>query len=171
MAGIQDFRSSTFARTKVEACGRFLGHRSYWKLYSIENYVRIILHSVLVALVGPNWWSTSVDPKVQSRIEGLKKDYHKRSLHTSPGRHDIYFAYLSDLTKIMTASRHLIVTVISDVDSWIVKMENIRIPRNLVGHMNFPNSSDRDRIDKLHTDLSALMQKLEKQPNVKIQIP
>src|SRR5205823_9897895 len=102
---------------------------------------------------------------------GLKKDYRKTTLHTSPGRHDIYFAYLSDLTKIMTASRHLIVTVIPDVDLWIVKMENIRVPRNLVGHMNFPNLGDRDRIDKLHTELSGLMQRLEKQAHVKLEIP
>ena len=171
MAGIQDFRNSPFARPRVEACGRFLGHRSYWKLYSIENYVRVILHSVLSLQIGPTWLDTSLDQKTKARVQQLKKDHLRRTVHTSPGRHDIYYLYLSDLTRIMAASRHLIAPVISDIDSWIVKMENVRIPRNLVGHMNFPNLSDRDRTDALHRELTALMQRLERQPGLKIANP
>jgi hypothetical protein len=171
MAGIQDFRSSPFARPRVEACGRFLGHRSYWKLYAIENYVRVILHSVLGVQIGPTWLDASVDQNTKARIERSKKDYLKRAVHTSPGSHDIYYLYLSELTKIMASSRHLIAPVISDVDSWIVKMEDVRIPRNLVGHMNFPNLADRNRIDTLHRELTTLMQRLERKSGLKIVTP
>jgi hypothetical protein len=171
MAGIQDFRNSPFARSQVEACGRFLGHRSYWKLYSIENYVRVILHSVLAVQIGPTWLDASVDQKTKARIEQFKKDYLKKAVHTLPGRHDIYYLYLSDLTRILASSRHLIAPVISDVDSWILRMEGVRIPRNLVGHMNFPNLADRNRIDTLHRELTTLMQRLERQPGLRIVIP
>jgi hypothetical protein len=171
MAGIQDFRTTPFSRPRVEACGRFLGHRSYWKLYSIENYFRVILHSVLTVQIGPKWLESSVDRDTKARIDRIKKDYLKRAIHGSPGRHDIYYLYLSDLTKIMAASRHLIEPVIFDVDSWIIKMENVRIPRNLVGHMNFPSLADRNRIDTLHGELTALLQKLERQPGLRIVTP
>jgi hypothetical protein len=132
--------------------------------------MRVILHSVLAAQVGPNWWATSVDPNTKKSIEALKQSY-KKSVHTLPGSHDIYYVYLSDLTKIMTSSRNLIIKVIADVDAWIVKMEGVRIPRNLVGHMNFPNTADRSRIDTLHNEVATLMQKLEKEPGLKIRIP
>jgi hypothetical protein len=167
---IQDFRNFPFARPRVESCGRFLGHRTYWKLYAIENCMRVILHSILVAQIGPNWWDTSVEPATRKAIESLKQNY-KKGVHTLPGSHDIYYVYLSDLTKIMTTTRNLVIKVIADVDTWIVKMEGIRIPRNLVGHMNFPNTADRSRIDTLHIEVSTLMQKLEKEPGLKIRIP
>ena len=133
--------------------------------------MRVILHSVLVVQIGPTWWDDSVDRDTKMRIEGVKRDYLKRGVHTSPGRHDIYYVYLSDLTKIMAASRHLIEPVISDIDSWIVRMENVRIPRNLVGHMNFPNLADRNRIDALYRELTTLLQTLERQPGLKIVTP
>jgi hypothetical protein len=71
----------------------------------------------------------------------------------------------------MSASRHLFEKVIEDVDSWIVKIEGVRLPRNLVGHMNFPNREDRKRIDKLYGELSTLVQKLERKPKFTVRIP
>jgi hypothetical protein len=171
MAGTQDFRSFPFARSRVDDCGRYLGHQTYWKLYSIENYLRVILHSVLSAQISPNWWDAAVDPNTKNHIVRVKKDYLRTGVHTSPGRHDIYYVYLSDLTKIMATTRHLIAKVIADVDTWIAKIEGVRIPRNLVGHMNFPNVADRKRIEVLHGELTVLIHKLEKTPGLKIEIP
>lgn len=171
MAGIQDFRSFPFSRPRVESCGRYLGHHTYWKLYAVENYLRVILHSVLSAQIAPDWLDQSIDAPTKRRVENLKRDYLKRGIHTSPGRHDIYYLYLSDLTKIMAATRNLVIKVLPDVDSWIVKIENARIPRNLVGHMNFPDLADRHRIDTLHRELGALMLRLEFRSGLKIEVP
>jgi hypothetical protein len=171
MAGTQDFRDFSFTRSRVDACGRYLGHQSYWKLFSIENYLRVILHSVLSAQIAPNWWDSTVDPNTKKNILRVKKDYLKKGAGTSPGKHDIYYVYLSDLTKIMAITRHLMIRVIADVDTWIAKVEAVRIPRNIVGHMNFPNIADRKKIDVLHGELTTLVQKLEKTAGVKIQIP
>jgi len=168
---MEDFRGYPFARPRVDECGRFLGERSYWKLYSIENYLRVIVHSVLSAQIAPAWWDDVVDPTTKKRIVALKKDYLKKPMHTSPGSHDIYYLYLSDLTKILTATRHLVGVVIKDIDSWVVKLESVRIPRNLVGHMNFPNAADRDRIDTLYIELGELMKRLENTPELTIKIP
>jgi hypothetical protein len=101
----------------------------------------------------------------------MKRDYLKKGIHTSPGKHGIYYTYISDLSKIMATTSHLVGKVISDVDEWIVRIEGVRVPRNLVGHMNFPNGADRMRIDDLYVDLGALLDKLEKTSNLKIYIP
>lgn len=171
MAGTQDFRQFAFSCSRVDNCGRYLGHESYWKLYSIENYLRVVLHSVLSVQISQNWFDATIPPHTKSDISRRKRDYLKTGVHTQPGKHDIYYVYLSDLSKIMAVTRHLLVTVIADVDAWIAKIEGVRIPRNLVGHMNFPNRLDRQRIDTLHRDLATLVQKLERTASIKIAIP
>jgi len=35
-----------------------------------------------------------------------------------------------------------------------------RLPRNIVGHMNWPHKTDRQRIDVVHADLQQLLQSL-----------
>jgi hypothetical protein len=171
MAGIQDFRLSAFARPRVDDCGRYLGHNTYWKLYSIENYLRVILHSILLAQIGPAWLDQSIDREKKRIIERNKLRYLSKPGHTSPGKHDIYYLYLSDLSKIMLLNKHLIVTLIPDVDTWVLKLEDVLVPRNLVGHMNFPHQGDRARIDALHRELNGLVQKLEKRAGFTIQVP
>lgn len=171
MAGIQDFRELPFARSRVADCGRYVGHESYWKLYVIENYLRVILHSILSAQISGKWFETAADPTMKENIAKVKKRHLKKPTHTSPGKHDVYYIYLSDLTKIMTAHSHLIVKVIADVDLWVARLEDVRMPRNLVGHMNFPNIADRRRIQTVYGELTALMQKLETTDGLRIQIP
>jgi hypothetical protein len=50
--------------------------------------------------------------------------------------------------------------VISDIDAWIARIEQVRLPRNIVGHMNWPNKVDRQRIDVVYADLHQLVQRL-----------
>jgi hypothetical protein len=171
MPGMPDFRALPFSRSRVDNCGRYLGHHTYWKLYSIENYIRVMLHSALSVQIAPNWWDTAVDPPTKRNVEKLKQDYLARPVHALPGRHEIYYLYLSDLTRIMVGTRHLLMPLIPDIDSWIAKVEGIRIPRNLIGHMNFPSATDRNRIDLLHRELGDLMRKLEQNRTLEIAIP
>lgn len=170
MPAPQDFRDSPFTKPRVERCGRYLGRQSYSKLYVIENYLRVLLHSVLSEQMGATWLDNALDRHMKRNIERVKKDYLKKPTHTPPGGHDIYYLYLSDLNKIMAATSHLVAKIISDVNSWIAKIEEVRIPRNLVGHMNFPNRDDRNRIDNLHRELTLLVEKLE-QKGFKVHIP
>lgn len=170
MAGVRDFRDFPFSRPLVERCGRYLGHNSYWKLYAIENLLRVIMHSVLSAQIPSPWWDKAVDSKLKKRVEGVKKSYAMKPSHTSPGKHDIYYVFLPDLNKIMLANSNLFRTIIPDVDAWITKVEDVWVPRNLVGHMNYPDRPDRDRIDKLYSELSVLMSRLEKS-TLPVQIP
>ena len=57
-------------------------------------------------------------------------------------------------------------------NQWIVTLEGIRVPRNLVGHMNFPNTYDRNAIDAAYAQLPALLAHLSAAPNpIPIVIP
>ena len=160
MPTTQDFRDLAFDPKRLDAAGKNIGQRIYWKLYAIENLVRVIVHSVLTAQAGPNWWTVAVDPTIQGKVKYLRSDYANKPWHSTPGKHDIYYVFLSDLSKIITANSHLFRPLIPDIDQWIVRIELLRLPRNIVGHMNWPHQTDRQRIDVTHADLHQLVQQL-----------
>ncbi len=160
MSAVKDFRNYAFDATRVDAAGKNIGQRVYWKLYAIENLVRVIVHSVLSVQVGISWWGQAVDPSIHSQVQRRKSDYATHPWHSSPGGHDIYYAFLSDLNKIISANSHLFLPVIPDIDAWIARLEQVRLPRNVVGHMNWPSSIDRQRIDVVYADLHQLIRKV-----------
>jgi hypothetical protein len=138
-----------------------VGGHVYWKLYFIENIFRVIINSVLSVQIGPDWWLTAVDPKIQARAENFKKDYLTRPWHTMPGSHGIYYVHLRDLNEIMRANSNLFLPIIPEIDAWIARIEQLRLPRNIVGHMNFPNQNDRKRVDVFCSDCESLVRQLK----------
>ena len=160
MPATKDFRTYPFNADRLDAAGKNVGQRVYWKLYAIENLVRVMTHSVLTAQVGADWWNTAVDPGIREGAQRRRADYTKQSWHTTPGNHDIYYALLTDLSRIIAANSHLFKPLVHDVDGWIARIEQLRLPRNIVGHMNWPHKTDRQRIDVVHSDLQQLVQQL-----------
>lgn len=156
-----DFRTFAFDSTRVASSARLVGRGPYWKLYAAENVLRVIVHTVLTAQVpGGNWWTQAVGPDIQKEADSSAKRYASMPWHTSPGLHRIYYTTLFQLTEIIRANGHLFVPVIPDIDQWILRIELIRFPRNVVGHMNFPTKTDRKRIDVFYDDVEALAAKL-----------
>jgi hypothetical protein len=160
MPAVGDFRNYSFDRTNIDSSGKDVGRKVYWKLYAIENLVRVLVHSVLTAQAGTNWWAVAVDPGIRDTIRKRMADYAKRPWHSTPGKHDIYFTFLSDLNRIIVANSHLFEPVIPDIDQWIARIEQVRLPRNVVGHMNWPSVTDRQRIDVFYSDIQQLMNQL-----------
>ena len=170
MGGVSDFRSKRFPTAGIDSCGKYVAQNTYWKLYAIENLFRIVIHSVLTVQHSATWWTGAVDPKIQKRSENYRQRYSTRPWHTQPGTHDIYYTHLSDLAEIIRANSHLFEPLVADVDQWIVKIDQILLPRNIVGHMNFPNAVDRQRIDILYSDCQVLVGHLRQQ-NLTLAIP
>lgn len=149
-----------FDGSRVDAAGRNIGSRVYSKLYAIENLARVLVHSILTVQAGANWWTVAVDPKLQQRIANRMAEYASRPWYSTPGRHDIYYTFLSELSKIIAANSHLFKPIIPDIDQWIARIEQVRLPRNIVGHMNWPTAIDRQRINVCHADLQQLVRHL-----------
>jgi hypothetical protein len=128
-------------------------------LYAIENLFRIIVHSVLTVQIHPNWWSYVISNYKDGKVQAIKQDYANQPGSTLPGSHDIYYLFLSDLTKIISDHSHLFIVFIPDINQWIIKLEQVRLPRNIVGHMNWPSVVDRSRIDKTYRDTKSLIRR------------
>lgn len=153
-----DFRGVAFDVARVDAAGKDVGRHVYWKLYAIENLVRVVVTSVLTAMVGPNWWNLTVDPSLQKKINDRMKDYDKVPWHSKPGKHELYYALLSDLNRVIATNSHLFKQkYIPDIDQWIARIEQVRMPRNVVGHMNWLTPTDRKRIDVFYDDIQNLI--------------
>jgi len=167
---VRDFRNYSFMPIRVDRCGRNVGKNLYWKLYAIENTLRVVIHSVLTAQIGTNWWNVAVDPNVAARAQGFRRSYTSNPRNASPGIHDIHLVYLTDLTEIIRANSHLFTPIVPTTNLWISRLEAMRIPRNLVGHMNFPNAYDRVAINNAYTQLPALLNDLRACP-IQISIP
>jgi hypothetical protein len=52
---------------------------------------------------------------------------------------------------------HLFLPIIPDIDQWLLKFELIRLPGNLVGHMNFLNVYDDNQISAAHREIPQLI--------------
>ncbi|HEV8308508.1 MAG TPA: hypothetical protein VGW35_12670 [Methylomirabilota bacterium] len=156
MPRVADFRKAAFSASRVDGCGKDIGSRVYWKLYAIENVIRVIINSVLTTQINANWWTTAVDPDTQRQVQRFRATYAQQPWHGVPGNHDIYYTNLSDLGEIMRANSNLFLPIIPDIDQWVARIEQLRLPRNIVGHMNWPTATDRNRIDVLYADVQAL---------------
>ncbi len=154
---VRDFRNYSFRSARIDRCGRHIGSKLYWKLYAIENTIRIVIHSVLTAQIGVNWWTVAVDPDVVKRASRFRANYAAKLKNASPGLSDIYLVFLSDLTDILRVNSNQFLPVVPDTDNWVATLESIRVPRNLVGHMNFPSAFDRTAIDSAYSQLPTLL--------------
>lgn len=162
-AAVQDFRNYSYSNDRILACGKYLGKNTYWKIFVIENLIRIIIHSILSIQYhkGSEWWDDLAGDAKKS-YERNKQRYlnQEAQLYSTPGLHPLYFVDIKDLNEIIRANKPLFVTVLSEkiIDNMLVKIEDIRIPRNIVAHMNFPNKTDRDRINVFYTDLQKIIE-------------
>ena len=167
-----DYRTVPFHTTRISDSGRYIGHSIYWKLYAIENIMRVIVHSVLNAQLGPTWWSVAVatDSETNRNVQRVKRNLARQSWRTSPGNHEIYFIFLPDLNKIISAHNHLFRPIIPDIDQWIVRLEQIKHSRNIVSHMNWLDTSDKHDIDIAYAELKSLVKDL-KNSGLQLHIP
>jgi hypothetical protein len=53
----------------------------------------------------------------------------------------------------------------------LARLEQVRLPRNIVGHMNWLTVADRKRIDVMHADIQALLNHLVTTRKLTTQIP
>src|SRR4051812_49407970 len=111
---VRDFRSTSFNLDRIDRCGRYVASKLYWKLYSVENTLRVVINSVLTLQVGGNWWSVAVDPDVVRQASRVRAHYAAKPRNANPGRENIHLVFLSDLTEILRENSHLFLPVVPD---------------------------------------------------------
>src|SRR6202021_2732749 len=137
MSLVRDFRKYSFVARHVDRCGRHIGSRVYWKLYAIENTLRVIVNSVLSQQISQQWWGQAVDPKLAIKAQKRRQRYAAKPKHANPGWHDIYLVDLFDLTEIFRINSHLFIPIVPETDEFLVLLDAMSVSRNTLGQMNF----------------------------------
>lgn len=148
-----------------------MGRSVYWKLYFVENVLRVVINSVLSVQMKPDWWEDAVGKTIKDRVDGFRRDYLMNPWHTYPGKHGIYYVYLRNLGDIIRDHADLFVPVIPNIDEWVAKIEQIRLPRNVVGHMNFISRNDQKLIDSMYDECKELVRTLQSSKKLMLKIP
>ncbi len=151
-----DFRAYAFDAVRLRRTARYVGNNSYRMLYESENIIRVVVNSVLLVQIGPDWWGQAVDQRIREQADRFRQRYMSRPWHTPQGDHGIYYVFLADLAEILRANSGLFLAFVPDIDQWIAKIESINLPRNVVGHMNFLTPNDRTRIALFQDDVAHL---------------
>lgn len=160
MAATVDFRAFAFDPDRIDKTARYVGRGPFARLYAAENALRVVINSVLLLQAGPNWWNTSVDPGLQKQAASFAQRYAAKPWYSAQGAHGLYYLFLSDLAEILRANHDLVLQLVPDVDQWLAKIEDVRLPRNVVCHMNFPTKTDLQRIDVFYNDVRQLVRQL-----------
>jgi hypothetical protein len=168
MPAIRDYRQSAYDFSNVKASGQNIGRTVYWKLFAIENAVRVIIGSILHAQVGKDWWTIATSDDTQRKAARNKQRYASYPWFTTQGQHEIYYLDLADYNEILRDNSHLFLPIVPNVDEWIARIEQVRLPRNVVAHMNWIHATDRQRIDLVYTDVQALERHVSAQVSMHI---
>jgi hypothetical protein len=155
-----DYRSHAFDATRVDRTARAIGRGPFAQLYAAENALRVVVNSVLVVQSGPDWWLTSVDPRLQAQATTFATRHAAKPWYSTPGPHGLYYLFLSDLAEIVRANLNLFLPLVPDINLWLFKIEDVRLPRNVVCHMNFPTTVDQQRIAVFYNDVRRLVSQL-----------
>ena len=162
-----DFRKYVFSNDRILKTGKYLGRNIYWKVFTIENLLRVIIHSILSIQYykGIEWWD-DLAGSAKEHSEKNQRRYSKddAKFYSTPGKHPIYYVDLLYLNEIIRANRPLFEPVFNNrmLDKLIVTIEDIRIPRNIVAHMNYPNNTDIERINTFFSDMNIYLELVKK---------
>lgn len=177
MPYIRDFRELNFSQKNMEKCGKSLSRETYWKLYIIENTLRVMINSILIVQYhekGGEWWEDLAGGDVKKNAERNQKRYltDEAKFYSVPGSHPIYFVDIKDLGSIIRENYIFFIDVFGEknYNKIIVEIESIIIPRNIVAHMNYPNRIDRNRIENFFQDVNVYLEFLNKK-KIEIKIP
>ena len=97
-AARQDFREYSYSNDRVLACGKYLGNNTYWKIFVIENLIRIMIHSILSVQYhkGTEWW--------EDLAGDAKKSYERNKQRYVQDR---FFLVLNQVNYLNSSSRYL----------------------------------------------------------------
>jgi len=166
-----DYRNFNWNTGVLTTYGKTLGKDYYWKIYVSENTIRVMIHSVLAIQVGPDWWDKVVDPGIRGTATRIRNNYLTQTPQRNPGRHDIYCTYLPNLGRILFDNKGYFYPLLPEVEKIIIGLEKIRLPRNLIGHMNVLTGTDKRSITNFYKLSILTAKKLERVPNFRLQYP
>jgi hypothetical protein len=129
----------------------------YPKMYLLENSIRNVIHRVLSAKRGNDWWTTCVSKEVQKRVQDRQDKEAKAPWHGKRATHSINYSDFSDLRNIIVKNWADFVEVLPS-QPWITqRLEELEPARNTLAHHNPVPEKEQKRLDIYFDDWAALV--------------
>jgi hypothetical protein len=166
-----DYRNYSFDKRTLLSYGKVLGRHYYWKIYSSENLLRLIIHSVLSVQINDEWWNSAVDPDIVTEAIRVRNKYLKNGYTNKIPKHDIYCIYLPMLERILSDNHDKFLYLLPQIYELIETLNSVIIPRNLLGHMNTLDNIDRGEIGDLYKLCLKCLKILSQTENLVLKYP
>lgn len=170
---MEDFRKFSFDERPLLSYGKVLGRHYYWKIYASENILRLMIHSVLSVQMDNEWWETAVDDNIKREAARVRTRYVSGGFSKKIPAHNIYCVYLPMIEKILfdNHKRFLVFFTEIEIENLIISLNAVINPRNLLGHMNTLDTSDRAKIGELYNICKRYIKKLSQRNNFELKYP
>jgi hypothetical protein len=118
--------------------GKRMAEQVYPLLYFFENSARDLIHGVLRAQVGADWWSQIASTRLQGKASDRLGDEGREAWHGGRGAHAVFYVDLTDLPRIVGHPRAWeYFKLIFPRGSWFEGVvDDMNVSRRVVAHMN-----------------------------------
>jgi Swt1-like HEPN len=123
----------------------------YTRLYVLENSARNVIHRVMTAKHGADWWSKKAPAKVQKNVQDRKNKEDKRPWTGKRGSHEIHYSDFGDLQNIILANWADFEDVFQEVAFITRTLGGLEPMRNITAHNNRVAQKEEDRL-RIHVD-------------------
>lgn len=118
--------------------GKRMAEQVYPLLYFFENSARDLIHAVLRAQIGEDWWSQIASSRLQGKARDRLADEGREAWHGGRGAHPVFYVDLPDLPTIIAHARAwACFKLIFPRLSWFEGVvDDMNVSRRVVAHMN-----------------------------------
>jgi hypothetical protein len=123
----------------------------YAQLYVLENSARDVIHRVMTAKHGKDWWSKKAGSKVQQRVQGREDKEDKEPWTGKRGAHEISYTDFGDLERIILNNWSDFEDILGSTSFVTSTLGGLEPLRNITAHNNRAAKKEVDRL-RIHFD-------------------
>ena len=123
----------------------------YLQLYVLENSGREVIHRVMTAKHGKDWWSRKAGSKVQQRVQSRIGKEDKEPWTGKRGAHEISYSDFGDLEKIILNNWSDFQEILGSTSFVTSTLGGLEPLRNITAHNNRATKKEVDRL-RIHFD-------------------
>jgi len=123
---------------------------AYFNLYLIENFLRIFIEKVALAIYGENYSDhLRIGSKINKKIKDRKKEHLTKQWLSFRGDSDLFYTDLIDLKTIISSNYKLFDNYFPK-ETWIIsKLEELYDLRKMVAHNSYLDHHEQNTLDSM----------------------
>jgi hypothetical protein len=118
----------------------------YAAIAAFENSARQLIRTVLLEVIGEDWWSKAVSERVRRKAESRRDDEESTKWHAQRGEDLITYTEMGDLGNIMQSNAEAFEPYVRSVEWAKAVFRAIERSRNVIMHSGTLDEEDIARV-------------------------